>query len=856
MSKSLGTLTLDLVARIGGFSQGMDEAARISARKAREIAAAQKRLAADIEAGWASVTKVIAGGIAGITIGSTFAKFIQETRDAEQEQAQLAAVLRSTGEAAGWSQEQLNAMASELASTSIFSEGDINKAQTRMLSYANVAGKQVPEAMQAVLDMSARLGMSLEQSAETIGKALDVPSEGLSALSKQGFRFTEDQKKLVEQLEKTGRTADAQRIILAALESSYGGAAAAARNTFGGAITALQNQLNSLMTGSDGSLAGTTTAVNNLTNSLGSTAAKQAFADFTNGMAVIIQKIAEASVEFARGIRYSNGFFDAIQKYGTANPWKTPQEQIAGLRQEIEGLESSGKKFSWMWTPEQQAANKAAIRGAQQQIGYYQDVINTQNENANAARRLFAQTDPRRLGNVGTIAQQTAPPLPSGGGGGGNVKPPKGGGNSGAQEAAAQIAADLDAIKNSRDALLNTYRNSEQVLQAMRSAGLTEEREYYAQKRDLMDKQSAAEVKALEQTIARLQQEQLSGKGEIDNTKKIASAQAELARVREDAATQSKVLSIEEEAAFKRVESSILAAKQAAQGYLDTLNRGLTAELEGAGMGNKARERSSRATALEEQYERQRQDLLNLRRQAEMNGSFGPEAEKQYQQQLQIINDGNAAALQALTSFYTKVDELQKDWKVGALEALANYFDETQNIAKQTEDIVTNAFKGMEDALVEFTKTGKLDMKSLVDSIMADFARMAIRSQITGPLAGLMSGAIKGSGSSGGSGGGWLSSLLSAASGWFGGARANGGPVEAGRLYQVGERGDELYSANGKQYLIPGADGTITPNNRLGNGGGFVQNLEIKIDGTPNRRTIDQTANEVSRRSRLAQRLA
>lgn len=227
--------------------------------------------------GVGSLQGALAGAFAGLSISSVMQKFLNETRDAEQEQAQLAAVLRSTGEAAGWSLDQLNDMATELQKNSTFSDGDINKAQTRLLSYTGIVGEQVPRAMQAVIDMSARLGMDLNQSAETIGKALDVPSQGLTALSKQGFRFTDDQKELVKQLVATGKTAEAQGIILQALESSYGGAAKAARDTFGGAISALQNNINSLMTGDTGSMRVLKESVEGLNQQLQSDDTKQAF---------------------------------------------------------------------------------------------------------------------------------------------------------------------------------------------------------------------------------------------------------------------------------------------------------------------------------------------------------------------------------------------------------------------------------------------------------------------------------------------------------------------------------------------------------------------------------------------------
>ncbi len=91
-------------------------------------------------------------------------------------------------------------------------------------------------------------GTSVVQAAETIGRGLDVPTDGLEALSKQGFRFTEDQKKLAEAMESTGDIAGAQGIILKALEESYGGAATAARDTFGGSFDALRNTIAGLLT--------------------------------------------------------------------------------------------------------------------------------------------------------------------------------------------------------------------------------------------------------------------------------------------------------------------------------------------------------------------------------------------------------------------------------------------------------------------------------------------------------------------------------------------------------------------------------------------------------------------------------
>ena len=275
---------------------------------------------------------------AGVGVGLAFNKFVQETINAQNEQRQLAAVIRSTGAAAGYSVKQLNDMAQALSNATTLSAGDINRAQTRLLSYTGIVGETFPRAMQAVVDTSVRMGMSVEQAAETVGRALDIPSQGLSSLSRQGFRFTEEQKKVVEQLEKTGRVAEAQAIVLQALESSYGGAAAAARDTLGGALAALQNRVNDLMTGGDGSIDGLTQKINDLTDALGSEDTKRTFESFVGWMADAAKSALTLANQFAEGMRYSDGFFDALGKYGLTDPSKSPSQHLERIQKKIDLL--------------------------------------------------------------------------------------------------------------------------------------------------------------------------------------------------------------------------------------------------------------------------------------------------------------------------------------------------------------------------------------------------------------------------------------------------------------------------------------------------------------------------------------
>lgn len=86
----------------------------------------------------------------------------------------------------------------------------------------------------------------------------------------------------------------------------------------------------------------------------------------------------------------------------------------------------------------------------------------------------------------------------------------------------------------------------------------------------------------------------------------------------------------------------------------------------------------------------------------------------------------------------------QRTFEYGAKKAFRSYIEEITNVAKSTETIFANAFKGIEDALVSMVQNGKLSFKSLADSIIADLLRISIRQGITGPLASL-AGNIAGS---------------------------------------------------------------------------------------------------------------
>ncbi len=283
--RSLGTLTIDVIAEIGGFASGLDKSERQAEKWRKKVEDEAKK--------------------AGVALGAALAGAViliaRNSIAAEREIAQLDAIIRSTGGAAGYTRKQLMEMADTLSSKSTFSGGEIVEAQTRLLSYSGILGQNIPRAMQAVIDQSARLGISVSQSAETIGRALESPGKAAAALAQSGFgaAFTKEVRGTIDELVKAGKEGEAQVMILEILEESYGGAAAAARDTFGGALSALMNTINDLTTGGEGSLAGATDAVNTLISTLNDPQVREGFNNIISGAIEAMGVLAKFTANFA-----------------------------------------------------------------------------------------------------------------------------------------------------------------------------------------------------------------------------------------------------------------------------------------------------------------------------------------------------------------------------------------------------------------------------------------------------------------------------------------------------------------------------------------------------------------------------
>lgn len=183
------------------------------------------------------------------------------------------------------------------------------------------------------------------------------------------------------------------------------------------------------------------------------------------------------------------------------------------------------------------------------------------------------------------------------------------------------------------------------------------------------------------------------------------------------------------------------------------------------------------------------------------------------------------------------------DPMTGATKAVKEYVDDVAKAGKSTHDMVGSILDGTEDMLTKAFTGKPTGARDFVDKTIAEFMRLTIIKPMMadlmnfaqgkqangwlGQAVGLIGGLFGGGGTDFGIGtqgaGGAGTSLVDMG---LGAGRAGGGDVNANSRQQVNERGPELLTVGGQDFLMMGSKGgKITPNDKLGGGGGGNVNV-------------------------------
>ena len=258
-----------------------------------------------------------------------------------------------------------------------------------------------------------------------------------------------------------------------------------------------------------------------------------------------------------------------------------------------------------------------------------------------------------------------------------------------------------------------------------RNKGLTNERQYILEQQRIR----SDELTDL-QAVAELQADVASGKKQTAARQKYLNEAARLAeeQVKLAADTQAKLSAIDKQTADSAWKA-LISLEEAG----NTRNRQFRDQMDQLTQGSGTKELNARLKAVQDSADRSR---TQLRQQAERTGST---ESANYIVGLQKIADEEAKQMEQERANFEERQKWNADWHGGALQALNDYLDASKNVADQTKQMWSGAFKGMEDALTTFVTTGKLNFTNLVQSIMVDLTRLEVKILMSQVLQGLFS---------------------------------------------------------------------------------------------------------------------
>lgn len=836
-SRSLGTLTLDLIARTGKFTSGFSNAERTVDKSTKRMTGLLSELKKEI--GRVSVI--------GAFVGALY-KMAQQTIEAENAVRQLEARLKSTSGVAGVSSRELQALAGELQGITTFADDAILGMQGVLLTFTNIRGETFSEATRAILDLSVAMGQDLQSSAVQVGKALNDPIKGITALQRIGVAFSATQKQLIKDFVEVGDIASAQRIILKELRTEFGGAATAAANTLGGSLTQLRNAFDDLFEVKTG--VGTLTAsIRELTKLLQDPETATAFQTLSGLIVKGITNIVDTIVVLGKAVNWFIENKDKMFLFPQVE-WVLREFQLVGselenIRDEIEYLEEQRDTIPWILTWKGEVKN-------------LDDIIEKLKElRREEARLVHEQTGPigppRRLGPAKLRAQPGDLEAIE------EIEKVRDGL---LQQIATfdQAAAAVMRYRIEQGDLAEAFKKArkegeplkDQLIALAAAAESTQLKKQIQDQTDQLRTQAAVLGLNAEQTMRyRIEQGDLAetfkrmgaagraaAEALIQQAKATEEAESKFS-VREmtrDIRDQAAVLGLNAEQTMRyRITVGDLAETFQRMGeagrYAAAVLLAETSKAEKAindfelkGMTEDLRDQIATFGQGAAQVMRYRLVVGDLKDTYDNTSDAGKAFADEVVNltlQMQLLEEATKSVDDTINemseSLNESLDKFMADFEKRFLEKRDVLLEFMEGLAQGTENIISDALiNGFEGGAKGVLKSfGELMTQLIAQAVAADLAK-----RMFGEVAG-------------GTGGGWIGWLATAVGI---GAKASGGPVRAGMPYLVGERGPEL--------IVPSSNATVIPAGRFG-----AQNNYITLTvETPTGRVPMETQQQLGNR--------
>ncbi len=605
----------------------------------------------------------------------------------------------ATGYSSGLTAKDVLELGDAMESSMLVTSEQVQDAAGVMATFRSVSGDTFTRAIKLSQDMAAVFGQDLQSSAMRLGKALEDPINGLTALRRVGVVFTQGQHELIKSLVETGDVAGAQKVILDALAAKVGGAGAAEATGLTGATHRLgiawKNMLETI--GQTETVSGAAEAV---LRRLSTTFEVTMEWFKKDSISVQLQKAKNELADVQKQLEWLQNLPPLVEPIYKDNT-EVRQKRAAVLRKEIEALTAAEAKEA----SERKAAEEGRVAAEKDNRA---EVLAEQRKKIDDALDKLMNDPAEKIAKVNAELATTKKQLD-------NLREKDGSNNPAVDAAIKQAEAlarrQIDAVQKPLD-------------EATQKAAEANQKVIDGLKMQLLGLGNARQA-AIDQAVSRLSDK--ASNADRVKVRDLAAqlfdqkSAAEVAKVMADLGQQIDKLA-DKRKAFINQE----VAKLPETATQDDIER--TKQLAAAVYDQ---------TQAEEKLDKLRKEGQELTEKAKTT-TEGYAAEIAHLTEL--LNAG-AISQEVFNKSKAKADDAflegRTDPQAGAIRAFHKYQKEGEDAASAVEKAFTTAMSATEDAIVGFVTSGGKSLESLdklANSIVEDITRMFVQKSITGPL--------------------------------------------------------------------------------------------------------------------------
>lgn len=173
----------------------------------------------------------------------------------------------------------------------------------------------------------------------------------------------------------------------------------------------------------------------------------------------------------------------------------------------------------------------------------------------------------------------------------------------------------------------------------------------------------------------------------------------------------------------------------------------LSVDIQGAGLGDKQRDRMKERLSIERNF-------LDQQRQLQLQYQSGDITKSLYDQETSALSTAMSERLSIQDDYYKSLDTMQSDWTSGVSDGLANWLDTSSNYSASATNIVSSSMDSALDNVAAMLVGNKASWKDWASSILSMIAKVALQMAAVNLVSGIVSsvgGAAVGAASAGGS---------------------------------------------------------------------------------------------------------